>query len=193
MGKHNLSIQDEYGSVKHNVSKISIHPDWTTEGQRFDADISLVLLKNKVTFNLFVEPICLPKPWNGETFGIVPGWGQSEHSDALGEFVDSTLNELEMPIINTKHCFVDTPQLAFVGSKRTFCAGYFNQSKSVCFGDGGGGFYTVDKNSGLFSINGIVSSSLMTSTGCNKEVYSIFTDVIEFVDWIKTEMQEEQR
>ena len=178
--------------MKHDVSKIIVHPDWKTEDERFDADISIVLLTTKVTFNLIVEPICLPELRQGDEpsgNGFVPGWGRSEHSDAVGEFVDWTVNELKMPIISTKHCFMDVPQLAFIGSKRTFCAGYLNQSASVCSGDGGSGFYTYDKISGLFNITGIVSSSLMTSSSCNKEVYSIFTDVIEFMDWVKAEME----
>lgn len=109
------------------------HPDWNYGDIRFDADISLVTLSDEVKFTEHVEPVCLPKPTQNELFGAgnVIGWGKSEHSEALGLLMDPTPNELTVPIVSQEDCFLDVHLLAAIASKRTFCAGYMNRSKSV--------------------------------------------------------------
>lgn len=77
VGKHNLSITDEVGAEKKKVWQIILHPDWNAKDHRFDADISIVVLLDRVKFNSFVEPVCLPpssqNQFDGE--GTVVGWG----------------------------------------------------------------------------------------------------------------------
>jgi Trypsin len=94
VGKHNLSVSDEPGSTAHSVWEIILHPDWNWNSFKFDADISILVLRDPVVFSEKVQPICLPQQSDDEVVGLgtVVGWGVSEHSEAVGEEIDSTPN-----------------------------------------------------------------------------------------------------
>lgn len=65
-----------------------------------------------------------------------------------------------------------------------------NESKGPCSGDSGSGFYLRNELAKVFELKGIVSASLSElSHGCDIEVYSLYTDVAKFVDWIRMEMK----
>lgn len=184
-GKHNLAVVNELGSSVHDLKRVVIHPDWKYNDSRFDADIAFIVLATKVTLGDWITPVCLPSKNDVFVSGTAVGWGRSEHSTAKGEFMDSTPNELPVSIPTQENCFLAVPRLVFIASDRTFCAGYIDQTKSICTGDSGGGFYSHNWNTGLFTLNGIISSSLMNNQSCNTETYSLFTDVKKYVDWIK--------
>lgn len=191
VGKHNLSVVDEPGCKKHSLWRVIIHDDWDWNHQRFDADISLAVLTDDVTFNDYVRLVCLPSRNISAAHGIVLGWGRSEHSDALGQVMDSTLNELQVSIIDRYHCLIEIYKLAELASKRTFCAGFANRSTSVCNGDSGGGLYTIDDASGRYEVAGIVSSGLQDEFGqCDTEAYTIYTYVNNFKSWIEEKIAE---
>lgn len=145
-----------------------------------------------VTFTDFVKPICLPEPSHEDPSGggIVVGWGRSEYSDLLNTYMDPTPNEIQTPIVSAKECFNDFPLLAEITSKKSFCAGFKDQTKSICSGDSGGGFFSIHIESGRYYLKGIVSASMMTKITCNKEAYSIFTDVANFSKWIRHQLKE---
>jgi secreted trypsin-like serine protease len=196
VGKHNLSVVDEPGSAQHSVQEIVLHRDWDSESVEFDADISIVVLRDSVVFSKNVEPICLPQPNYDEVVetGTVVGWGVSERSEAAGEQIDSTPNKLEVSAVSQAHCFLTVNSLVVPSSNRTFCAGYINQNKSACNGDSGGGFYFRNSSTKLFNLRGIVSASAndpdrYRDRGCDVNVYSIYTNVARFVDWIINEMK----
>jgi secreted trypsin-like serine protease len=127
--------------------------------------------------------------------GTVVGWGISEHSEAVGEEIDSTPNELKAPAVNNSVCFsTDADTLEIISSPRTFCAGFVNENKSACRGDSGGGFYLKNLSTKLFSLQGIVSASAndpdrYSNRGCDINVFSLYTNVAKFIDWIKKEMK----
>ena len=192
VGKHNLSVEDERNAKLYEVQQIIIHPDWNYTERKYIADISLIVLFDEVTFTDVVRPICLPMPSNEDPFGFgtVVGWGLSEYSGLLKTRMDPTPNELETPIVSAKECFNDFPKLAEITSMQSFCAGYRDQTKSVCSGDSGGGLFSIHSESGRYYVKGIVSAALLEDKTCNKEVYSIFTDVASFSKWIKDLLEE---
>ena len=173
------------GSSVHDLKSVVLHPDWKYNDSRFDADIALIFLATEVRLSDWITPVCLPTKNDIFGNGTAVGWGRSEHSAAKGEFMDSTPNELQVSIPTQENCFLAVPRLTFIATDRTFCAGYLDQTKSICTGDSGGGFYSYSWNTGLFTLNGIISSSLMNGQNCDTEVYSLFTDVKKYVDWIK--------
>ena len=186
---------NEEGATTVSLSSIIVHPDWSSDDQHFDADISLAIFAHDIIFNDKVEPICLPKASQTEPegMGTVVGWGLSEYSLIMGQMMDQIPNELELPIIERGDCFLDVPELAKIASRRTFCAGFVGQSKSVCPGDSGSGLFTFVRNVGLYEVKGIVSSSLRDTTGtCNTEIYALYTNVAKFVDWIHEQTVEEK-
>jgi secreted trypsin-like serine protease len=195
VGKHNLNVSDEPGSVEHSVQEIVLHHDWDYQSPVFDADISILVLRDPVVITRNVEPICLPRPSYDEVVGTgtVVGWGVSEHSEAAGEQHDWTPNELEAPAVSQSHCVFTVRKLFAISSLRTFCAGFVGESKSVCSGDSGGGFYLRDLLTNNFNLRGIVSSAAydpdQLTRGCDVNVYSIYTNVARFIDWIRNEME----
>lgn len=186
VGKHNLNEFDEEGSVDHDVLDVFLHNDWKYENDyNYDADISIILLENKVDLSKpeYVNTVCLPPPSENEPTGsgIVVGWGISKDKEDHA----MTPSELNFPIISQSQCFDDKAELEFASSNRTFCAGFLNQDKAVCKGDSGGGLYKFDESKRAYSLAGIISVSLNDYKACRTDLYSIFTDVSKFVDWIK--------
>jgi secreted trypsin-like serine protease len=171
-----------------------LHPDWNSQSRDFDADISILVLREPVEFSRNVESICLPRQSDEDEvvgIGTVVGWGKSERSEAAGEQYDSTPNELEVPAVNNSHCFLAVKKFDTISSFRTFCAGYINESKSVCSGDGGGGFYLFDSMTKRFNLQGIVSATKYDhyrNRNCDINIYTIYTNVAKFIDWIRSEM-----
>lgn len=187
LGKHDLSFLDELGAKSCSILEIIIHPDWDFNEEKFDADISLVVLTQSFEFNTQIQPVCLPEKSYNEflEIGIVAGWGKSEGSGNAA----MTPSQLSVPSVNASHCFTTFPKLATFASNRAFCGGYVNQQKAPCLGDSGGGFYLRD--SSIWKIKGIVSGSLFSEEyGCDINKYSLYTNVGWFTEWIEEKMME---
>ena len=59
LGEHNFCEPDNR-TVTFSIEKIIQHPDYVAS-KRLLADIMLVKLSMRVTFNAYIRPICLPK------------------------------------------------------------------------------------------------------------------------------------
>lgn len=192
-GKFNLSVVNETGSIERSIWKIIVHPDWQQRVQKYDADITIVILRQAVEYSNEIRPICLLKARNDEIKGTgsIVGWGKSHES--IGNSVE-TPNELRIPVIATSKCFADVPDLENFSSDRTFCGGYLNESKATCVGDSGGGLYLYNSNTRHYYLAGIISASMYDfDTQCDIEVYSLFTNVGKFIDWIMQTHEETKK
>lgn len=194
VGKLNLDIDDEFGSKPSVVDDIILHPDWDFNHEKYDADISVVVMIELVEFNRHIQPICLPSASNNTDHyptgtGVIAAWGQSANSGA--NHYDSTLNQLYQPIVSAHYCYTTFPDLAEAAPARAFCGGFVNQSKSACGGDSGGGFYFEDKSSSTWTVKGIVSGGLQSIDGfsCNVNAFTVYTNVARFVDWVENLQQ----
>lgn len=178
LGKYDLRIRNETGSRSHSIREIFIHPDW-----RFDPDIAILLLEEPANFSSIVQPICLPAK-NSDVVdgtGTVVGWGKMAHTS---DSYSSTPKQLQVPAIDDDTCYKTVEKLARYSSDRMFCGGFVNQSKATCSGHSGGGFYSSNGDS-IWSIRGIVSGGLVTTTRrCDVNSYTLFTNVAKFRDWI---------
>jgi secreted trypsin-like serine protease len=137
-------------------------------------------LDHEVTFNTFIQPICLLDPSlkiANITNGIVVGYGYDENNSY------GTLPKLmTSPIIDHNECIKNNSDFEGLLSHRTFCGGYGNGT-GVCTGDSGSGLFVNDNNT--FYLRGIVSSSFVdTNTICNVQTHSVFTDTLKFYWWI---------
>lgn len=204
LGKYNLSDDSETGSKSHLVSEIVIHPEWFREQSekseqhrfqyRFDADVAILLLSEAAIFGLDrnIHPVCLPERSNdiASGIGIVVGWGKTENSS---DQYAAILQELKIPVVDDGICYTTFPKLATYSSTRMFCGGFVNQSKALCTGDSGGGFYFLDDDTDTWTIRGIVSGGLVTDTRqCDVNAYTLHTKVATFLDWIKEVMNRTQ-
>jgi secreted trypsin-like serine protease len=193
VGKHNFSIYDEERSAKHSIWEVILHPEWKVNTYDFDADISIVVLRDPVMMTLTVGKICLPEPSEDEVVGTgtIVGWGKSEASEKLRNGPDTIPNELQLPAVDDRTCYESNDNFHDIISDRTFCAGFVNQGKSACSGDSGGGFYLRSSPKLVWKLRGIVSASIRDPyRGCNVNTYGVYTNVARFVDWIKTKMEE---
>jgi secreted trypsin-like serine protease len=179
IGKYNLKA-DESGATRGLISSIRMHPDWDYNSTRYDADIALLVLKDKITFGTFVQPACLPTPTTNvfNTSGTIVGYGLTENLTTTN---DNRPKFVEILSTDNENCFWDSHTFQVFGSRRTFCAG--EQGKRACRGDSGGGFYV--KSSGIYIVNGVVSAG---SPDCNEDRFAVFTNVPKFVEWIRQEI-----
>ncbi|KAJ6628670.1 Plasma kallikrein [Pseudolycoriella hygida] len=179
IGRFDLTANEET-SRKSDIKQIIIHPNWSTNDIRYDADISILMLKNRVEFTDNIQPICLPSPTD-QVFkikGTVVGYGKSE----LGGLHENIPRRVEIASYTNDDCFFSDYQFARIASPRTFCAG--ERGKTPCQGDSGSGFYIDVRSS--WKILGIVSSTTVQECGSNDFV--LFTNVAKYTDWILSEM-----
>ncbi|CRL03695.1 CLUMA_CG016244, isoform A [Clunio marinus] len=186
LGKYNLSVVYERGSITAFPEKIKIHPDWNIYQVKYDSDIALIKIVGTVPLRSNIYPACL---WSSALgmrniqTGTVIGWGVIE--DQLITQHQLIARQVDLRIVTNEVCYEDETMASLISS-RTFCAIGENGS-GPCKGDSGGGLYM--KANIKWFIKGIVSSSLFTDEGmCDVEKYSIFTDVAKFSNWIAKEM-----
>lgn len=63
------------------VSNITMHPDWSSESDSYDADIAIVTTKTKFKLSTYaIVPINLPLPHDTQIknakMGTIAGWGE---------------------------------------------------------------------------------------------------------------------
>jgi secreted trypsin-like serine protease len=182
---------DDDDIPEHSVREVIVHHHWKHNDESFDADISLIVLSmQKDLSDSRVGVACLPptNSWGCPSLGTIFGWGITENST---EHFESTPSELVIPVVSKLQCFAADQRFVITSSNRTFCAGFVKQNKTVCHGDSGGGFFTVDQQTKAINVFGIISASLNNPYGdCISSMYSVFTKVNKFSSWIQQKMDE---
>lgn len=176
LGKYNLSQPIERGSIISYVQNIHVHPEWKTYTDQFDADIAILELKTSIEFSEFIQPICWPSRSGDIYEGSIVGWGRSES----GSRREDIPREAQIGLVQNEACFLKYKELAAISSTRTFCAG--GENVGPCNGDSGGGFFV--KSNTRWIIRGIISSSLLINGECDINRYAIYTNVVQFSDWV---------
>nr|XP_012301224.1 complement C1r subcomponent-like [Aotus nancymaae] len=181
------NVEEIMKLANHPIRRVSIHPDYRQdESHNFEGDIALLELENSVTLGPNLLPICLP---DNETYydlglmGYVSGFGVME------EKIAHDLKYVRLPIANREACenWLRRKNRMDVFSQNMFCAGDPSLKQDACQGDSGGVFAVRDKNTDRWVATGIVSWGI----GCSRG-YGFYTKVINYVDWIKKEMEEEE-
>lgn len=170
----------------HPVRRVIIHPDYRQEEpDNFEGDIALLELENSVTLGPELLPICLP---DNETFygqglmGYVSGFGTT------GNRIPFHLRFVRLPVADREACqrWLWTKKDTSPFSQNMFCSGDPAVQQDACQGDSGGVFAVRDRNRDIWVATGIVSWGI----GCG-EGYGFYTKVLNYVDWIKKEMGDE--
>lgn len=185
LGKHDFE-KLETDSKSFHPKEILIHPDWSVDSERFDADLAVLISQDAILFTTKIFPVCL---WsfaidNDSVEGIVIGRGASERTRLItGENVPRQVQVKRVP---TSKCYEDFHHLATISTNRTFCAAGKTPGSGPCTGDSGGGFFVeVDD---VWYVQGIVSASFINAQkNCDVTKYGIFTKIYEFKDWLKHE------
>ncbi|KAL7013189.1 hypothetical protein ACKWTF_015245 [Chironomus riparius] len=181
LGFYDLSIPIEVGRAPYAVQGIHIHPDWNPYTSSYDADIAVLMLNRDVTFNEFIQPICMTSTDQRiaeKTEGAVVGNGKGGQANQF----ENIPKILKIPIKTDRHCTKKDSIFKDLLTGRTFCAGS-GTGQGVCTGDSGSGFVVQIEN--VFYLRGVVSASLGDSIlGCDVNSYSVFTDALKYVNWI---------
>ncbi|XP_017372530.1 complement C1r subcomponent [Cebus imitator] len=181
------NVEEIMKLANHPIRRVSIHPDYRQdESHNFEGDIALLELENSVTLGPNLLPICLP---DNETYydlglmGYVSGFGVMEDKIA------HDLKYVRLPIANRQACesWLRKKNRMDVFSQNMFCAGDPSLKDDACQGDSGGVFAVKDRKTDRWVATGIVSWGI----GCSRG-YGFYTKVINYVDWIKKEMEEEE-
>ncbi|XP_061772293.1 serine protease hepsin isoform X1 [Nerophis ophidion] len=149
-------------------------------------DIAVLALTQPLTFNEYIQPVCLPaygqRLIDGQ-MGTVTGWGNVEYFGNPA----NVLQEVNIPIISDAVC--NAPD--YYDNQITtsmFCAGYVKGNVDSCQGDSGGPFVAEDclSKTSRYRLLGVVS----WGTGCAMaKKPGVYSRVSRFLPWISTAMR----
>lgn len=187
----------DFGECQHYKQKIKIKERFALK-QRLDLylkykydDIALFQLEEPVTFSDEIKPICLPTTVNKHLGGrkaVVAGWGDTTGLGDYSPDLIKTTIEIWKPESCDKYAsFGDV----ILNSNYQICAG--GESNMPCGGDSGGPLFlkSYDKrnNESYYQV-GIVSFG---EEHCEAHgAPEIFTNVANYMKWIKSTISENQ-
>ncbi|KAF6126601.1 serine protease 41 [Phyllostomus discolor] len=165
---------------RYKVQDIIMYPHF--KGSSFN-DIALLRLTSSVTYNKYIQPICVMASsfeFQNWTNCWVTGWGHIRENKELPP--PYTLQEVQVTIINNSRCdyLFQQPDFFYRIGDGMICAGSEDGSHDTCKGDSGGPL-TCEKN-GLWIQIGIVSWGV----GCGRPNRpGVYTNVSRYFGWIQ--------
>ncbi|XP_068948653.1 transmembrane protease serine 12-like [Petaurus breviceps papuanus] len=164
------------------IDNIIIHPEFKQD--TFENDIALIHLKDPVTYNDFIQPICLPffndvPKIDNTKRCFISGWGKRREEGTM----TSLLQEAEIHYIPWNTCNAVGSYSGKVPDT-SFCAGESYGNVDTCTGDSGGPLMCYFPENERFFLMGITSAG----AGCGRPFFpGIYTDVQLYETWIKYE------
>jgi secreted trypsin-like serine protease len=179
LGAHD-DMNSESTQMDAKVEAIFVHPQFNPRA--ISHDITLLKLKNPVTYTDAISPVCLPAASDPDdpagTNGVVTGWGSTQE----GGNTVQRLRQVVVPIVDHQVC---KREYALIGKldDTMICAGLTNGGKDSCQGDSGGPFVFYKNNKWVQT--GIVS----WGKGCAEAGYAgVYGRVASFLDFIQQTM-----
>uniref|UniRef100_A0A667XD39 pancreatic elastase II n=1 Tax=Myripristis murdjan TaxID=586833 RepID=A0A667XD39_9TELE len=177
LGKHNLKISNEAGSIAISPAKIVVHEQW--DPYRIRNDIALIKLSMPVLFTDTITAACLPDSGHILPHGApcyVTGWGRLSTGGPIADILQQAL----LPVVGHSTCTKPDWWGSLVTSNM-ICAGGDGDLAS-CNGDSGGPLNCQNPD-GSWDVHGVVSFG--SSMGCNyPKKPSVFTRVSAYMSWI---------
>ncbi|XP_024149205.1 elastase 2 [Oryzias melastigma] len=181
IGKHDLTANNEAGSIAISPERIIVHENWDSYNIR--NDIALIKLSTPVTFSNTITPACLPN--SGEILDdgapcYVTGWGRLWTGGPIADILQQAL----LPVVGHSTC-TRPDWWGTLVTTNMICAGGDGELAS-CNGDSGGPLNCRNAD-GSWDVHGIVSFG--SSLGCNyPKKPSVFTRVSGYISWINNVM-----
>ncbi|XP_058455966.1 CLIP domain-containing serine protease B15-like [Malaya genurostris] len=169
---------------EYDIERSVVHPLYQTNSASMRHDVALLKTVKEVQFNDYVIPICLPyseeireMPINGQKF-IVTGWGQTDKGNKAGVQRHVTIAGQDNSMCNTAFS-----RLNITLTIEQICAGG-EFGEDSCRGDSGG---SLTLQHGLVNYQiGVVSFGAVECGTKNHP--GIYTNVIQYLDWIEDVM-----
>lgn len=173
--------------------QIIVHPEYDSNFRHKYHDLALIEIGPVPSYTDFLRHICLPEPDldNGVAPGAkfsVSGWGRTDYfREQLGNNALSPIKlKVILPYVNPEQCKrVFRAQQLEIGPGQ-LCAGG-ERAKDTCGGDSGSPLMFYDIKAGAWVLTGIVSLGVRD---CGTEgIPGVYTNVREYLDWIKQNAQ----
>ncbi|XP_066542037.1 transmembrane protease serine 3 [Hoplias malabaricus] len=178
-----LTEQPVSGAKYLSVEKIFYHDRYRPKA--LDYDIALLKLVESLTFNGYVEPICLPnfeEEFEDGKMCWISGWGATED----GGEASVSLHSASVPLISAKACSHPDVYQGYI-SPGMICAGYLEGGTDSCQGDSGGPLACED--SSVWKLVGATS----WGQGCaERNKPGVYTRITKVLTWIHQEMEKEE-
>ncbi|XP_028836833.1 complement C1r subcomponent-like [Denticeps clupeoides] len=176
-------------SPPFQVESLHVHPLYNNPKERnYNHDIALIKLKQHITFNTNIMPLCLPSrdhQYIPDTYGLVSGFGMTEDKK-----IPTKLRFVRVPLVKDDVCRKSIEKITnetsedFKFTENMFCAGFPEGGRDSCSGDGGGAFALENNNQ--FWAAGIVSWGV----NCGEAgKYGVYTRVAQYSGWINDIME----
>merc|ERR1719318_1409626 len=180
-GAHNVRASSEPHRVEITSYEGFTHPDW--DSSTLEGDIALVRLPEKIEFNDYIRPACLPPAEDADN-GYVGelttpvGWGKN--SDNAGGITPTLQMVEDWPVIDNPTCN-SYYGIIYDG---IMCIDS-SDGKGVCNGDSGGSLNMRQEAENKWTQVGV--ASFVSSSGCESGDPHGFTRVAYFGQWIESE------
>uniref|UniRef100_A0AAY4A9H8 Vitamin K-dependent protein C n=1 Tax=Denticeps clupeoides TaxID=299321 RepID=A0AAY4A9H8_9TELE len=148
--------------------------------RNYNHDIALIKLKQHITFNTNIMPLCLPSrdhQYIPDTYGLVSGFGTTEDKK-----IPTKLRFVRVPLVKDDVCRKSIEKITnetsedYKFTENMFCAGFPEGGRDSCSGDSGGAFALENNNQ--FWAAGIVSWGI----NCGEAgKYGVYTRVAQWV------------
>lgn len=190
-GRHDIRDWTEKNVRSSNAQEIILHPDYLSKRDStiFEADLAIVVTKDLIEYTTAIRPICLwPSTIDSSiseigTNGTLVGWGQQSEN-----IVENVPRKLTLPIVRNQMCFPPSTKFRDTDSWHVFCAGTVRNGYAPCGGDSGSAF-AIYAN-GAWFLRGVTSAARGDGilNNCAFNTYAIFTDAVQYRDWINQYM-----
>ncbi|XP_065204624.1 venom protease-like [Planococcus citri] len=183
VGDFNLNHENYDGASPKDIpiEDIVLHPEYSTNPTI--NDIALLRLRQHVTFNELIRPICIPSEpqHKGDVFyynksPFIAGWGRTTEGGTPSDH----LKETQLVIIDRETCdmkYKHAKQNSVV-DHRVLCAG--SMAQDTCLSDSGGPL--MMHTAAHYYLVGIASYGIE----CEGNVFpGVYTRVAYYSDWIK--------
>jgi len=167
------------------------------DANTIDNDIALIKTKQKITYNEYVQPVCLPDSefsYHTGKAAFISGWGSTEKvipdiSQALRKKKPTrdspnVLQAAKVPLVNTTDCNATDKYQGLV-TENMFCAGFMAGGIDSCQGDSGGPLVIHHQNKRTGEKRFVLAGITSWGVGCAAPNFpGVYTKVANYEDWI---------
>ncbi|XP_066930003.1 coagulation factor IX-like [Clytia hemisphaerica] len=184
-GEHD-KYEKEQWEQKMEIEKIIIHPAYGKLVSN-DADMALLKLKKKVSFNQRVRHACVADDFvdiglDSECW--VSGWGALKFNGRSARY----LQQAKLPLIDPKECVATMGYRSITDNM--LCAGFKDGTKDSCQGDSGGPLVCRKQDAVTGESQWYLWGVVSWGYGCaTQRYYGVYTKAHNFRHWIADVMR----